>query len=65
MNARYNTNQTIAEAAGNPGVSFWRSVWKRIEVTQSRPERVAGVRELPLQPPRDYVVESEGVNLAG
>ena len=64
MNARYDTNQNLAEAAGNSGDSFWRSVWKRIEITQSRPERAASVRELPLQPPRDYVVETEGVNLA-
>ncbi len=65
MNARYNSNQTLAEAAGNLGNNFWRAVWKRIEVNQSRPERVTSVRAMPLQPPCDYVVDGEGVNRAG
>lgn len=65
MNARYNSNQTLAEATGNLGNNFWRSVWKRIEVNQSRPERITSVRAMPLQPPCDYVVGGEGVNRAG
>ncbi len=65
MNARYTSNQTLSEAAGNPGNSFWSSVWKRIEVDQARPDQLTSGRQLPPQPPLDYAVESEGAYLAG
>ena len=54
MNARYNNNESLSVR----GEDFWRSVWKRIEGSP-RDEMSPVKREALLEPPRDYVVDTD------
>jgi hypothetical protein len=52
LNIRQDAGELFSAVGGN----FWRSVWKRIESSESRDERSTQVREKTLEPPRDYAV---------
>jgi hypothetical protein len=54
MTARYNNNESLSVR----GEDFWRSVWKRIEGS-SRDEMSPVKREVLLEPPRDYVIDTD------
>lgn len=47
-----------SELLGAAGGNFWRSIWKRIEGSDSGSERLARVPEVTLEAPRDYVVKT-------
>jgi len=54
-----NIRRDNSELLGALGGNIWRSVWKRIESSDPRLERVAQVPEMTLEAPRDYVVETD------
>ncbi len=53
--ARHDNSELFGALGGN----FWRSVWKRIESSDPRSGRSTQVREVVLEAPRDYVVETD------
>jgi hypothetical protein len=58
MNARYNNNGSSGETRGMRNEDIWHSVWKRIEGSPrdgASPEK----RKMSLEPPRDYVVDTD------
>ena len=54
MKARHNNNESLSVQ----GEDFWRSVWKRIEGSP-RDEISPVKREVLLEPPRDYVIDTD------
>jgi hypothetical protein len=54
MKARHNNNESLSVR----GEDFWRSVWKRIEGSP-RDEISPVKREVLLEPPRDYVIDTD------
>ena len=48
-----------SELPNAPDGNFWRMVWKRIEKSDQRSDTSAQVSEMSLEPPRDYVVETD------
>ena len=64
MNARYDSNQAFAESCGVQGDDFWRSIWKRIEVSKPPDAQATRRGEVVLQAPRDYVVAGERRSIA-
>jgi hypothetical protein len=68
MKARYDNSESFGESLSARGEDFWHSVWKGIE-SISRDDALpgnslAGNREVTLQAPRDYVVDSENRSAA-
>jgi hypothetical protein len=53
MNTRYNNDSLSVRSE-----DFWHSVWKRIEGSP-RDEMSLVKREVLLEPPRDYVVDTD------
>ena len=50
------------EPSGAPDGDLWRSVWKRIEKSRDAQDQdSAQAPEVPLEQPRDYVVETDNV----
>ena len=47
-----------SEMTGVAGGNFWRSVWKRIEHSDSIRESSPPLQDVVPEPPRDYVVEN-------
>jgi hypothetical protein len=58
MNRRFNRNDSPGEARGVRNEDIWHSVWKRIEGS-SRDATPTGKSKLALEPPRDYVADSD------
>ena len=54
MNAYYDNNKSLSVR----GEDFWHSIWKRIEGS-SRDDVAPSKREISLDPPRDYVVDTD------
>jgi hypothetical protein len=67
MKARYDS-ESFGESLSARGEDFWHSVWKGIEGIprdDALPgNSLAGNREVTLETPRDYVVDSEYRNAA-
>ena len=55
INIRHDNSELPDAMGGN----FWRMVWKRIENSDHRSDASAQMREMALEPPRDYVVETD------
>ncbi len=53
------TRNDKQEAFGALGGDFWCLVWKRIESSKSQVDRSAQARDLLLEPPLDYAVETD------
>jgi hypothetical protein len=68
MKARYDNSESFGESLSARGEDFWHSVWKGIEGIprdDALPgNSLAGNREVTLEAPRDYVVDSEYRNAA-
>jgi hypothetical protein len=63
MKARYDNSESFGESLSARGEDFWHSVWKGIEDIPGDDalagNSLAGNREVTLEAPRDYVVDSE------
>jgi hypothetical protein len=63
MKARSDNRESFGESLSARGESFWHSVWKGIESIPRDDalsgNSLAGNREVTLEQPRDYVVDSE------
>ncbi|MDC1287841.1 hypothetical protein N8198_08140 [Gammaproteobacteria bacterium] len=57
MSARYN-NKSYGESRAVRNEDIWHSVWKRIEDSPCD-DTPAGKGKMSLEPPRDYVVDSD------
>jgi len=55
INIRHDNSELPDALGGN----FWRMVWKRIEKSDQRSDASAQVAEMSMEPPRDYVVETD------
>ena len=73
MKARYDNRESFGESLSARGESFWHSVWKGIESiprddalpgNSLAGNSLAGNREVTLEQPRDYVVDSENRSAA-
>ena len=68
MKARYDNGESFGESLSARGEDFWHSVWKGIEsipLDDALPgNSLASIREVTLQAPRDYVVDSENRSAA-
>jgi hypothetical protein len=73
MKARYDNSESFGESLSARGEDFWHSVWKGIEDiprddalagNSLAGNSLAGNREVTLEAPRDYVVDSENCSAA-
>ena len=62
MNNRYNKQRSLSESDTVGGEDFWYSVWKLIEGSPVDDVPLSK-REASLQPPRDYVLDTDSRNV--
>ncbi|MCP4766274.1 MAG: hypothetical protein GY875_08370 [Gammaproteobacteria bacterium] len=55
INIRHDNSELLDALGGN----FWRLIWKRIENSDRRSDASAQGSQMALEPPRDYVVETD------